>query len=75
MKKLPVDELLRRACSYAVDDVAELIDCHAECKSPDDLEYVAGLKDFLAQLKEYRKKRWGGRTVRAWATPTPGETK
>jgi len=54
--KYPVAEILRLACLYAEQDRESLIDAYG-----DDLDdpVVLETKNFLRQLRSYRKSRWG----------------
>jgi hypothetical protein len=56
MKKLSVNELLRRACYYAEQDRDSFIQAHKHM--PND-EFAVEAIEFLSQLKAYRQKRWG----------------
>lgn len=60
-KKLSVDEMLRLACIYAEQDRESLIAAHSHMQ--DDPACVRA-KEFLEQLREYRKRRWGKKIAR-----------
>ncbi len=59
-KKLSISELLRLACIYAEQDRESFIDAMSRCANDASL---AKAKEFLIQLREYRKKRWPGKTA------------
>lgn len=56
-KKLPISELLRLACIYAVKDREGFLDAIKDCKEDSDL--IIETEAFIQQLKEYRLNRWG----------------
>ncbi len=69
--KLPVSELLRLACIYAEADRTEFLACNRH-----DPEQFAKTREFLAQLRAYRLKRWGKTRLEQAIeemTPTPIE--
>ena len=57
--RLPVSELLRRACIYAEQDRSSLIEAMSGLNDSEDREFVNEQKSFLRQLRDYRRKRWG----------------
>jgi acetyl/propionyl-CoA carboxylase alpha subunit len=56
---MKVSELLRLACIYAEQDRLEFIDAMSSSTSEEDIEIVEQEKQFLKELVQYRKKRWG----------------
>lgn len=54
--KLSVDQLLRMACMYADQDRAGFLAAYAHM--PND-EAAVEAREFLGQLRAYRRKRWG----------------
>lgn len=58
-KKLSVSELLRLACVYAELDRESWLHAMANCRGPEDAAEVSRIEAFVAQLREYRLRRWG----------------
>lgn len=54
--KLPVSELLRLACLYAIQDRELLIDCYKNQDEP----FVQEQLEYLRQLRAYMRRRWPG---------------
>lgn len=66
-EKLSTDELLRLACQYAQNDQESLLEALGD-SSP---EATAETQDFLDQLREYRRKRWGPKPQKKRNEPRP----
>ena len=64
--KLSVSELLRLACIYAERDQEELLCAHEHLDDEESERVKQEIRDFLAQLRYYRLKRWGKTRLEKW---------
>ena len=70
--KLSVSELLRLACLYAEQDRRSWLDAMRNCTGVEDADVIQKAETFLAQLQEYRVRRWGKTKLeQAWETAVP----
>lgn len=62
MPKMTASEILLRACNEAEANVLDFLDCLSGCNSKEDEATISRDREFLRQLRAYRKKRWGNKS-------------